>query len=326
MTHQRPSLMDLAQNSKGAFLLGCGGGGDVIQTIPVMNYLHHLGVERFVLGEYAIKWFDAPGYLSLGCKVLTLDQLQPSERIHADAILASPETRILGEGLQDQLLHEVVITREFGVPAVSISLAHGATGVLDAVKEVMQKHSLDLFLTVDIGADSFYSGEETSVQSPLADAISLFVAHQLGGVYALSGYGCDAELPLAHLDRNVARVMQAGGFLGAHGLTPQDISDLSRILEYFPDEEVEQWPRDAAQGKLGTYYCKGLWPIYVSPLAAVTLFFDPAAIIALNPLPMALADTQSLREAEERIIGRFNVWPETRYPTRVPMPTTPQSA
>jgi hypothetical protein len=217
-----------------------------------------------------------------------------------------------------------VITQAFNVPTVTVSLEHGAQGVLAAIEEVMRRFGLTLLVTVDIGSDSFYSGEETSVQSPLADAISIAVTAQLGGIFALAGYGCDAEMPLDHLHRNVARVMQAGGFLGAYGMTPQDVADLSKVLDQFPNEMVEQWPRDAARGKLGTHYCKGWWPIEVTPLAAITLFFDPKAIMALNPLAAALKSSRSLYEAEEQILNGFNLWPETRLPLLVEAPTSPQ--
>jgi hypothetical protein len=324
MNAPRLSVIDLARNAQGAFLMGCGGGGDIIQTIPVMNYLRQFGVERFVLGDYAVKWWDKPGQISMGCEVLSLDWLQPSERIHQDVSLISPETQVRAGIGQGQIIHEAVIAGEFGVPTVSVSLEHGAHGVLSGIQEVMRRFGLTLFMTVDIGADSFYSGQETTVQSPLADAISIFIAQQLEGVFALAGYGCDAEMPLPHLDRNIAHVMQAGGYLGAHGLTPQDVVDLSKVLDQFPNEMVEQWPRDAARGKLGTQYCKGWWPIEVTPLAAVTLFFDPAAIMEVNPLPAALSDTRSLDQAEERILKSFNVWPETRLPLLVEAPTRPQ--
>jgi hypothetical protein len=320
------SVIDLARKAQGAFLLGCGGGGDIIQTIPIMNYLRQFGLERFVLGDYAIKWWDKPGQISMGCEVLSLDWLQPADRIDPDVAIISPETRVLAGIGQGRTIHETIITQEFGIPTVSISLAGGAQGVLAAVQEVMRHFNLTLFMVVDIGADSFYSGKETTVLSPLADAISIFVAREVGGLFALAGYGCDAEIPARHLDQNVARVMQAGGFLGGHGLTPQDVADLSRILDQFPNEMVEQWPRDAARGKLGTQYCKGWWPIEVTPLAAVTLFFDPAAIMEVNPLPAVLGNTHSLLEAEEQILKGFNIWPETRLPALVEAPTGPQLA
>lgn len=317
------SVFDRARQSQGALLMGCGGGGDIIQTIPVMNFLGYLGVERFVLGDYAIKWWNKPGSLSFGCEVLDLEWLHPAERIHEDVALISPSTRLqdgLGKG---KPTHEAVICEKLGATTISVSLNHGAKGVRSALEAVMRRFDLSLLMFVDIGADTFYSGHETTVMSPLADAISLAVAQQMDALFGLSGYGCDAEMPLAHLDRNVGRVMQMGGFLGAYGLTPRDVADLHQVLEEFPDEEVEQWPCQAAMGNLGTQYCKGWWAIEVTPLAAVTLFFDPAAVCRLNPLPSALAETTSLREAEELLIQRFALIPETRLPPLVEAPISP---
>ena len=331
MTSLKPSLLEITREAKGAFILGCGGGGDVIQTIPVLNYLKRLGVERFVLGEYCIKWWDKPGFVPFGCEIINLDRLQPSERINENVVLVNPGTRIergdsevQPESSVNIPLYESVVAGETNQPVVSINVVNGAEGILSGINDVMEKYVLDLFITVDIGADAFYSGAETSVQSPLADAFSLYVANELNGYYALTGYACDAELPNAHLDQNVAKVMQAGGYVGAHGLTPQDVSDLTKVLNHFPDESVEMWPRDAALGKLGTHFSKGLWYMYVSPLAAVTLFFDPEKIVELNPLPAAIAGTTSLYEAEQIILDKFNIIPESRLPMEVPVPTAPQ--
>ena len=36
-TSPRPSMIDLGKKSKVALLAGCGGGGDIMNTIPVMN-------------------------------------------------------------------------------------------------------------------------------------------------------------------------------------------------------------------------------------------------------------------------------------------------
>ena len=43
-TSPRPSMIDLGKKSKVALLAGCGGGGDIMNTIPVMNLLKKLGV------------------------------------------------------------------------------------------------------------------------------------------------------------------------------------------------------------------------------------------------------------------------------------------
>ena len=326
-----PSVLKRGSEAKGALLLGCGGGGDCIQTIPVMNYLRALGVERFVLAEYALKWWDKPGFVPFGCEIVSIDRLTHARRVHRNVAMVSADTtidrgtsKVMPESARGTPLYEAIVARELKVPVASISVERGVQGVLEALRFLMHDHRLDLFITVDVGADAFYSGEETTVQSPLADAISVFCAAELDGYYGLTGYACDAELPIDVLGRNVARVMRAGGYLGAHGLTPDDVDDLSRVLQYFPNEAVEHWPRDAARGRLGTQYCKGLWHIEVTPLAAVTMFFDPAKIMGLNPIPAAIGASTSILEAEQIVLNNFNLTPETRLPLEVQIPTEPQ--
>ena len=48
-------MIDLGKKSKVALLAGCGGGGDIMNTIPVMNLLKKLGVEKFVLADIGCK-------------------------------------------------------------------------------------------------------------------------------------------------------------------------------------------------------------------------------------------------------------------------------
>ena len=60
-TSPRPSMIDLGKKSKVALLAGCGGGGDIMNTIPVMNLLKKLGVEKFVLADIGCKWWEFNG-------------------------------------------------------------------------------------------------------------------------------------------------------------------------------------------------------------------------------------------------------------------------
>lgn len=320
------SLLDLHPMPTGALIVGCGGGGDIVQTLSVMRYLRRLGVEKFVLGEIAVKWWDRPGHIPVGGELTPLEWYKPSTRLGLYVTTVEPETRLLEGVGAGAPLYEAEVAGATGVTTVAFSIEGGGRNFTEACREVMQTYDLDLFVTVDIGADAFFSGEETTVQSPLADAISVAAAIELDGVYAVTGYGCDAEMPLAHLQRNMAQVMAAGGFMGAHGLTPADVELLSRVLEAFPDEEVEMWPRDAARGRLGTHYCKGWWAIDVSPLAAVTLFFDPAALASVNPIPSLVSETTTLLEAEEAILKNTTLIPETRLPQALSVPTPPRPA
>lgn len=182
------------------------------------------------------------------------------------------------------------------------------------------------FISADIGSDTFFTGEETQVCSPLIDAFSVICASEMSipGVYALNGYGGDAEMHIAHLNRNVGECMRRGGFLGASGLTQKDVLDLQKIFDIIGPDDVEQWPQRAAKGELGVFYCKRLWGVERIPAAAVTFFFDPDVVCAMNPAIQACMDTKTLQEAEDAIWSQCGILSETRLAMDLPYPMPPQ--
>jgi hypothetical protein len=58
-TLAKPSLLEAALGKKSALVLGIGGGGDVIQGIPVARLLKQLGVETVYLGGGCLLLVDA---------------------------------------------------------------------------------------------------------------------------------------------------------------------------------------------------------------------------------------------------------------------------
>jgi hypothetical protein len=321
----RRSTIELAAEASSALLIGCGGGGDVIQTIPVMNYLRALGVERFLLAGLGCKWWGDVG-LRFGCEVMRLDWLEPGEPLGEHARLVGPDTTVTEGRGAGRMLHDAAVARETGAEVAVIDVRGGVPGVLAGMRALASRADADLVVLVDIGSDSFFTGSETTVVSPLLDAVSMHCVNALDvpSVFALTGYGCDCEIPVPVLHRNVAIAMQHGGYLGAHGLTPRDAADLERVLDHFPQSDAERRPYRAARGELGTFPAKRFWSIEVTPLAAITLFFALDVLIEhVNPLPAAIAGTATLQEAEEVVLAR-GLFPETRLPQQIAAPTDPQ--
>ena len=61
MATTKTSLHEAALKARKAFLMGIGGGGDIIQTIPIMNYLKTLGVEEIYLAGISCQWWSEHG-------------------------------------------------------------------------------------------------------------------------------------------------------------------------------------------------------------------------------------------------------------------------
>ena len=72
------SLTEAALKSRRAIVMGIGGGGDVIQAIPIANYLTLLGVEKVIVGGVGCQWWApddgiAPGPWARICGPTILD-------------------------------------------------------------------------------------------------------------------------------------------------------------------------------------------------------------------------------------------------------------
>ncbi len=319
----KPSVEELLLGCDSLLIAGCGGGGDIVQCVSIMNYAKRLGVKEIALATVSVNWW---GTFADGCEVFDLDWFQPAERISEHLVRVLPETELVGGMGKGNVTYEIAMAKTFDVPVYGISLRGGLPGVRDAVQTIVNRHGCQLFICADIGSDAFFSGEETQVCSPLIDAFSVICASDLEipGVYALNGYGGDAEMHLAHLNRNVGECMRRGGYLGAGGITQQDVADLQKVFDMVGPDDVEQWPQRAAKGELGVFYCKRLWGVERIPAAAVTFYFDPDIICQINPAIQACRGTQTLQQAEDAIWERCGILPETRLALDLPYPMTPQ--
>ena len=237
-TSPKPSVEELLRGCDSVLIAGCGGGGDLVQSVSIMNYAKTLGVKHIALATISVNWW---GTFADGCEVFDLGWFQPSERLNENLVRILPETRLVGGMGAGNPTYEIAMAQTFDVPIYGISLRNGLPGVKHALEIIAKEHDCQLFISADIGSDTFFTGEETQVCSPLIDAFSVICASEMSipGVYALNGYGGDAEMHIAHLNRNVGECMRRGGFLGASGLTQKDVLDLQKIFDIIGPDDVE---------------------------------------------------------------------------------------
>jgi hypothetical protein len=85
-----------------------------------------------------------------------------------------------------------------------------------------------------------------------------------------------------------------------------------------PDDLLLKWSYMAAHGVIGSMSTRGNYPIEITPLTAVMLFFDPRVIVEhLNPLPKLIEKTSLLKDAED-ILMAHGLVSETRRPLFMP--------
>ncbi len=145
-------------------------------------------------------------------------------------------------------------------------------------------------------------GDEKGIRSPLADSTMLCVLKRLTEnvptFMGIIGYGCDGELTLDELNRNVAEIAKQGGLLGARGLTDEDKTILERILPK-THSEASALVLESAKGGYGERTIReGRRHLHLTHFASVTLYFDPKVVYEMSSPAKLIDKTNSLADAD----------------------------
>ncbi|MET8579349.1 DUF1152 domain-containing protein [Streptomyces collinus] len=167
--------------------------------------------------------------------------------------------------------------------------AEGLTHQLEDLVSHMEPESIDL---LDVGGDILARGDEPTLKSPLADALTLAACCQLNAPVRLlvAGPGMDGEL----------KPEDMGDVLGAvvHTFTASDTDAISAVLEWHPSEATALLAA-AARGVRGTCEIRdaGL-PVALTDESPRVYEVDLDDAINRNELARAIMATAHLDEAE----------------------------
>lgn len=278
--------------------VGIGGGGDVVGALGVARAAQAAGLRTRLGG---VTWERRPIDPLPGPR--RLDELTGAEPLHAAAVLATPTTR----GPGDFAFAESHMARVTGEPVLLVDPNPGPREVAAALDAAAAALGCDLVALVDVGGDVLGHGGEPGLASPLCDAVMLAAAAHMTtpAVGAVFGTGCDGELTPEEVLARIAEVAAAGGLLGAWGLTPADADALEAAVAEVPTEASAQAVR-CARGALGVAEIRGgRRSVPLSPVGALTFFFDPAAAMgSAARLAAAVVDCASLAAAQEVLAAR----------------------
>ncbi|MEM0083061.1 MAG: DUF1152 domain-containing protein, partial [Candidatus Nezhaarchaeales archaeon] len=229
-----------------------------------------------------------------------------SIRIGEHAMIVTKDSRALrgGRAIAFQAAN---VSKVLGEPVGVVDVASGCAGVKEGLKELSTYFGCDTILGVDVGGDVLATGFERELWSPLADFIGLAALKDLRdvqGVLAVHSPGSDGELSPEYILRRIALVAERGGYLGARGVTLEDIESLEKILEHV-ESEASRATLMAAKGAYGKVEIRsGSRTVYVTPLSLITFFLKPRIVAELNPLISELSSTRSIEEARRRLNKR----------------------
>jgi len=287
------TLESLAKRSKKAMIVGIGGGGDVVGAIPTSNYLRSLGCETVLGGLTWERYVNDP---EPGPR--RMDEILNIRRISNTVGLANPATRTT-KGVR---FTESAVSQAIGEEVLLIDPNLGVKGLIEGISGAAEEMEVDLFVGVDTGGDVLAGGKEEGLRSMLADSMMLATMVRLNIPSVLGVFGCcaDGELTFTQLAERLSMAAEYGGFLGARGLTPEDIIVLEKIIPLTKTESSALAVR-AAKGLRGEIpirggYRKGQITIF----SAVTFYLDPYVVFEkINGIAKNLVNTSTIEEADE---------------------------
>ncbi|WP_420707164.1 DUF1152 domain-containing protein [Streptomyces sp. NRRL S-1448] len=170
---------------------------------------------------------------------------------------------------------------------------HGAEGMVRQLEELVQHLEPDSIDLLDVGGDILAQGDEPTLRSPLADALTLAACCELNFPVRLlvAGPGLDGELPADSLR---ARLGPAALTLTAEHVTP-----VSSVLDWHPSEAAAMLAA-TARGARGLCEVRDAGPpVPLTDEGPVVYEADLDAALTRNQLAHAILATENLHQVEQ---------------------------
>ncbi|MET7604775.1 DUF1152 domain-containing protein [Streptomyces avermitilis] len=264
-------------------IVAAGGGGDAVAAAAVDAALYGDG-NRAVILTYAwdrLLIDPVPG--PRGPDPFTgLEPITPAVRaVPAEARPIAPAGSTLPR-LAAELPHTFAL----------IDPHHGAEGITRQLEELVSHFTPESTDLLDVGGDILARGDEPTLRSPLADALTLAACCQVNAPVRLlvAGPGLDGELPFDDLR----------GLLGplVRTLTAEDVEPISSVLEWHPSDAAGMLAA-TARGVRGACEVRdtGL-PVPLTDEGPILHEVDLDEAVSRNRLARAIMETESLEEVE----------------------------
>ncbi|MCV2461329.1 DUF1152 domain-containing protein [Streptomyces sp. ICN988] len=169
---------------------------------------------------------------------------------------------------------------------------HGVEGVTNQLKELIAHLTPESIDLLDVGGDILARGDEPTLKSPLADALTLAACCRVDAPVRLliAGPGLDGELSADDLRPLLGPVV--------HTFTAEDVAPISSVLEWHPSEATGMLAA-TARGVRGTCEVRdaGL-PVPLTAESPRVHEVDLDEALSHNTLAQAITATTTLDEVE----------------------------
>lgn len=290
-------LEKILKNSKKAIVLGIGGGGDIVGTLPTVNLLEINGTQCVLGGlsweRFTIDPDPGPRRLEEARNVCEINKVV--WRCNKDSITRAG-ARFAEAGMAEVLGEETIL----------VDISYGPAKVFEGITDAAEKLGADLIVGIDVGGDVLGFGNEKGLMSPLADAIMTAALYRqsfrMPTIMGVFGFGSDGELSKAELERSFGIIAQNNGMLGSWGISAETLELMEKAVSVIPTE-ASRGPVQYAKGVFSpTLIRKGARKVELDISSTVTFYVDPKVVYEKVSKPaQAVYGCKTIEEANAKL-------------------------
>lgn len=290
------SFKEIIKNSNKALLIGIGGGGDIVGTIPTADLLQMFGIES-VFGGLSWERFTydpLPG-------PRTFEESDNVQKLNHIVWYANENScTCTGARFAEAGFSEVI-----GQETLLVGIDSGPQAVADGILDAAEILGADLVIGIDVGGDVIAQGHEPGLMSPLADSIMTAafakLESKIPSLIGLFGYGSDGELTHEELESSMKLKLKNNAVLGSWGITHDALAKLEEMVAVVPTE-ASLLPMVYSKGEFEkTSIRNGTRPVSLSMASTVTFYFSPTVLFENSKLAKAVCKCTSIEEANEAL-------------------------
>lgn len=290
------SFKETLKTSTKALLIGIGGGGDIVGTIPTADLLQMFDVQC-VYGGLSWERFTydpMPG-------PRTFEESKNIRKLNDVVWYANKDSvTITGARFAESGFSEVI-----GEETLLVDINSGSEAIAEGLLDAAQKLEADLIVGVDVGGDVIAQGHEPGLMSPLADSMMTAafakLERDIPSLIGLFGYGSDGELTPQELEASMKLNLKSNAVLGSWGITQDTLEKLEEVTAVVPTE-ASRLPVEYARGELQqTSIRNGTRPVSLSMASTVTFYFSPSVLLENSKMAKAVSKSKSIEEANDAL-------------------------
>jgi len=284
------SFEKLLTKSKKAMLIGIGGGGDIVGTLPTAGLLELFDIEYVLAG---LPWERSvidpvPGPRKF-------HEIVNSGKINEGVWICNKDTKT-DTGV---LFAESGISKILDKETLLIDITVGASKISEFLLDAAEELGIDLIIGIDVGGDAIATGTEKGILSPLADSTMIAAFYNLGkeidSFLGVFGFGSDGELSLDELENSIALLSQNAGILGTWGITQKTLNLMKEVIEVVHTEASRSPVRYAEGNFQNTTIRSGTIKVELNYCCTSTIYIDTAVLFEkVSTLARAVADSNDL--------------------------------